>query len=125
MDPRERILIVEDEPAARQALETLLREDGWEVSTARDGREAIAALERGGIAAVVTDLVMPGTDGFVLLEWIRAREPGLPVVVVSGFADTARRSAIGDLERVRWIPKPLRYDDLAGWLAATVGPSPG
>src|SRR5688500_140553 len=62
-----------------------LARQGWSVAEAADGREALARLARARPAAVILDLMMPGMDGFELLEAMR-REPawrGIPVVVVT------------------------------------------
>ncbi|HUS13945.1 MAG TPA: response regulator, partial [Chloroflexia bacterium] len=86
--PRQpRVLIVDDAPALRDTLSTLLREDGYLVDTANDGVLALEQLRVAPPDLVLLDLVMPGMDGFAVLEWIRAHgDPAihnLPVVMVT------------------------------------------
>jgi DNA-binding NtrC family response regulator len=113
-----RVLVVDDERAAREALVTLLSEDGWQVVQASNGQSAITTLASEGVDAVVTDLVMPGIDGLSLLQWLEHNQPRIPVCVVSGYADIARRAAIGWRAGLRYLTKPVRSDDLTGWLSA-------
>ena len=79
------ILIVDDDPALRDVLSSLLAEDGWQVSTAADGEAALAAVQRERPAALVLDLMMPRVDGFQVLREIRSQPAtrDLPVIVVT------------------------------------------
>ena len=69
---KERILVADDEQNARVALRTILTEEGYEVSEAADGEEALALLPGFAPAAVLADVRMPRMDGITLLK--RARE---------------------------------------------------
>jgi len=64
MEPRRRILIVDDEPNIVLSLEFLLRQQGYEVTVARDGEEALAAAAAQRPDLVVLDVMLPGLDGF-------------------------------------------------------------
>ena len=93
-----RILVVDDQFSPRELQRSVLEAHGYEVVTAEDGHEALAALAAdGAIDLVVTDIDMPGLDGLGLLERLRGREAtaALPVVVVSskGSDDDKRRGA--------------------------------
>jgi DNA-binding NtrC family response regulator len=83
-DARPQILVVDDEPASRDALCELLRTEGYAPSTAKDGLDALSRLTRGSVALVIADLKMPRMDGLDLLREIERR--GLPsaVVVLTG-----------------------------------------
>ncbi len=89
------VLIVEDSPEAAATLEiALTRVPGVEIVVRADGAEALAYLggsAAGGVAALVTDLDMPGMNGFELIERVRSdpRFPLLPIVVISGATDPA------------------------------------
>jgi DNA-binding response OmpR family regulator len=84
---RAEVVVVDDDPATRDVLRRTLGREGWTVAEAEDGYEALALLERSTPppAVVVLDLMMPGMDGFQVLEAIRRsgtwRE--VPVVVVT------------------------------------------
>jgi DNA-binding response OmpR family regulator len=76
-----RILVVDDDPAIRSLLTDLLEMDGYEVSVAVDGLAALRAVETVNPHFVVLDVMMPGLDGFGVLNAIRS-QPGDPVPVL-------------------------------------------
>lgn len=79
------ILVVDDDPALRDVLSSLLEEDGWHVQTAGDGEAALALVQREPPSALVLDLMMPRLDGFEVLRTLRAQPTtrDLPVIVVT------------------------------------------
>jgi CheY-like chemotaxis protein len=83
--PRPRILVVEDEPGTRQALEMLLDLEGYAVAVAANGRQGLDALAGSDFDLVITDHMMPLMDGLTFLSQVRkdARLQGLPVIMVS------------------------------------------
>lgn len=106
------ILVVDDDGDIRLALEMLLQYEGYEVWTAKDGKEALARLEaereQGREAALVlTDLKMPELDGVQLLEELRRRKDSPPVIMISGHGDVA--TAVDAMQRgaVNFLEKPL------------------
>jgi two-component system, chemotaxis family, sensor kinase CheA len=91
-----RILVAEDSYTVRQLQRSILEAAGYQVVTARDGREALRVISRdAGIAMVITDLEMPGLDGLGLTRAIRAdpARAALPVVIVTslGSAEDQRK----------------------------------
>ncbi|MEU8659390.1 response regulator [Actinoplanes philippinensis] len=86
----ETLLLVDDEDAVLQVTARMLGGAGYRVLTAPDAAEALRLLERHGgeIAALVTDVVMPGMDGRQLARIASGRRPGLCVVFVSGYAES-------------------------------------
>jgi two-component system, cell cycle sensor histidine kinase and response regulator CckA len=93
-----RILVVDDEPSVRRFAARALSEEGFAVLEAADGQEALAAVEAGGISALVSDIVMPRLNGVQLMEALARSHPQLPVVLMSGYAP-------GELEGLG-IPAP-------------------
>ena len=96
--PAPKVLVVDDQFTVRELQRSILQTAGYRVTTARDGREALDALEReGDVELVITDIEMPEMDGLALLREIRGRPEGssLPVVVVTtrGSDDDRRRGA--------------------------------
>ena len=83
-----RVLIVDDEQSVRAALERILDAMGYEVISAIDGLDAQARLLQLSIDLVITDLTMPGADGFAVLDAVRALRSGLPVIVLTGRSST-------------------------------------
>jgi two-component system cell cycle sensor histidine kinase/response regulator CckA len=107
------LLLVEDDQAVRHLAERALRRAGWQVTVADSAETALDTLPglAGGLDVLVSDVVMPGMEGPVLVREIRKIWPGLPVVLVSGYAESAVR---GDLpsERVIFLPKPYSLAEL-------------
>ena len=88
------VMVVDDSPVARMVLAASLREGGVEVETLPGARETLAAVERRRPRVILTDVQMPGVDGFGLLERIRMQDPDLPVVLISGdLGESTRRRA--------------------------------
>ena len=87
----ERILIVDDEEGLRKVLSLLLKKEGYQVDTASGGTEALEHLDRDVYDAVISDIKMPGMSGIELLKNVKARDPQLPVIIMTAFAsvDTA------------------------------------
>jgi CheY-like chemotaxis protein len=85
-----RILLVEDDRPAAQALAKLLRADGFDVDMAFDGAEAVGKLARGAPPdALVTDVRMPRADGIAVARYARGRSPEIPVIFVTGYPELA------------------------------------
>ncbi len=106
------ILVVDDDGDIRLTLEMLLQYEGYEVWTARDGREALARVEAEAkqgreVALVLSDLKMPGVDGLELLESLRALDSAPPVIMISGHGEVA--TAVEAMQRgaVNFLEKPL------------------
>jgi two-component system chemotaxis sensor kinase CheA len=96
--PRARVLVVDDSPIIRDLLVELLTGAKLEVYTAADGASALELLDRHRVDLVLSDVEMPGIDGFELLTRIRQRDPELPVVMVTtrgSMADRERASSLG------------------------------
>ncbi|HEV7666471.1 MAG TPA: response regulator [Chloroflexota bacterium] len=109
------VLVVDDDPALRDVLGSLLSEDGWRVTTAGDGAAALAAVEQEKPTAMVLDLMMPRVDGFEVLQTLRshATTRDLPVIVVTAkdLTDEDRDRLARSAERVI-LKQALRVDDL-------------
>lgn len=80
-----KILVVDDEAAARSALSELLRDEGYAVHAAGDGFKALGQLEDWMPDIMLTDVQMPGMSGIELMEKARERVPSLGVVVMTAF----------------------------------------
>lgn len=81
---RARLLVVDDEPAVREVTSALLAAEGYDVSTAEDGLEAVGRLVEPLPDLVISDLRMPNMSGFELLRVVRERFPHVPVIAMSG-----------------------------------------
>lgn len=79
-----RILLVDDEEGVRSLMAGYLRRKGHEVLEASSGRAALRALETEIVDVVVSDINMPDVDGLEVIRAVRKRQPGLPVLAVTG-----------------------------------------
>jgi PAS domain S-box-containing protein len=110
----ETILVVDDDDAVRGVVARVLREAGYSVLVAPNGREALRACERftGEIHLVLTDVVMPHMGGRQLAEQLKRQRPGLRVIFLSGYTDEAVRGAGRVEPGASWIRKPFRESDV-------------
>jgi chemotaxis protein histidine kinase CheA len=95
---RPRVLVVDDSPIIRELLVELLTAAKLEVHTAGDGGEALEVLDRHRVDLVLSDVEMPGIDGFELLTRVRRRDPELPIIMVTtrgSVADRERAASLG------------------------------
>lgn len=92
------VLLVEDDAAVRDLSRSMLERLGYDVLTARDGAEAIELFDAYAhlIRLVISDLQMPGIDGWEVLAAVRRRRPGIPVVLTSGYAEIPGRPPWSD-----------------------------
>ena len=107
-----RILIVEDEKSMREVLRMLLEGEGYDVISASDGLDGSSYIERDIFDLVITDIKMPGLDGFELLKKIKEISPETLVIMVTAFGTT--ESAIEAMKRgaYDYINKPFNIDEL-------------
>jgi two-component system response regulator HydG len=108
-----RILVVDDEVNARNALAELLRDEGYSVDAAADGFKALGKIADFGPDLVVTDLKMPGMDGIQLLGKIRESDPELPVVMMTAFGEV--ETAVGAMRAGArdYLSKPVNVGELS------------
>ena len=110
----EKILIVDDESAARAALEVLLRREGFEVRDASDGQAALAECAAFRPDLILLDIVMPGIDGFEVCRRIKATpETRLtPVVLITGLSETEDRIKGINAGADDFLSKPIDMNEL-------------
>jgi DNA-binding response OmpR family regulator len=116
------VLVVDDNPDMRGMLGFTLADLGFEVREAKDGNEALLALEDAMPDCMVLDLRMPGLDGFSVLEVMRARGLAgrMPVVILSCDDDEKALVRGWDLGAVEFLSKPVDPYVLAAKVAAIV-----
>lgn len=110
-----RLLIVEDDPEMRELLRKVLEKEGFRVSVAENGNQALDVLAAGDFAQVdlvVTDLLMPRDGGLELLETVHRARPSLPVIIVTAFGDWSSYSRALELGAADFISKPLKMAEL-------------
>lgn len=106
------ILLAEDDDALREILQEYLNKPGRVIRSHKDGLEAINALKGAFFDLVITDLMMPGTDGIQILREVKGSHPESIVIIMTGYAslDTAIEAIRGGA--YDYIPKPFRLDEL-------------
>ncbi len=117
---REKILLVDDEPALLSYLEEVVREEGFRVTKVNSAQEALAALEEEVYLLVITDLRMPELDGLELLRRIKERDPQLGVIVMTAFASLETAVDALRLGAMDYITKPLHVQEIQDVLRKAV-----
>jgi CheY-like chemotaxis protein len=112
-----RILVVEDEPPVAEIIAYAIRDQGDSALVALDGTEALRILEATPVDGVFLDLAMPGLSGLAVLARIRARQPALPVVILSGHADDEQIREAKALGAVEVVRKPTALANLTDALS--------
>lgn len=109
---RKSILIVEDEQLLRESLAELLRDEGYQVTQAGDGRQARELVLQQPFDLVLTDIRMPEMDGMTLLSHIQQIAPQTPVVVITAFGTV--ESAVSAMRRgaADYLLKPVQFEDV-------------
>ena len=102
-----RVLVVDDEPDLLDLVSAMLGHEGFSVATAANAEEALRQLADGGFDVVVTDVQMPGADGFELLEIVRESEWGVPVILVSAYPTHEGLLRSVELGSFAYIEKPI------------------
>lgn len=117
-EPR-RVLIVDDEESDRVRLAAMLRDSGYQISTASSGREAVTTFADHPVAAVVTDIVMSDGDGVSLIAWLRSLSPTTPIVAISG-KGPAGLAAAKALGADAILEKPVEPEVLVGAIGEAI-----
>jgi two-component system, OmpR family, response regulator MprA len=109
-----RVLVVDDEPAVREALERALRLAGYEVELAADGEEALVrlGLHPGATDLVVLDLLMPRLDGLEVCRRLRRLGNGVPVLMLTARDEVDDRVAGLDAGADDYVVKPFALEEL-------------
>ena len=104
-----RVMVVDDEPMVRQFVRSVLSSSGYQVLDAESPAQALRVLEANpDLDLVVTDVVMPGGNGWELADAIRTRKPDLPVLFISGYEPPDSRI----VPEASFLQKPFRIQDL-------------
>ena len=84
---KKKILLVEDDLALRVLFEEELQEEGYEVCTAADGREAIQRFGEGKVDLIILNIVMPSTDGIEVMSLLKERNGKVPIILHSAYSE--------------------------------------
>jgi two-component system, response regulator, stage 0 sporulation protein F len=107
-----KILVVDDEEGARDLFNTILTDEGYEVSLANGGEEALGLFKRGPFNLVITDIKMPIMDGLQLLQEIRKMGSKTDVIMVTAYGEVESYLKAMSLGAAEYINKPIRIKEL-------------
>src|SRR6185369_4658381 len=95
-EPKEKILVIEDDEYSRDALAHLLTAEGYEAQSASDGESGLARAQEMHPDVIVLDLNLPGIDGKQVIQMLRRDGPlkAVPILIVTGDEDRAAQSAV-------------------------------
>ena len=120
MTPEPKVLIVDDEPKICQFLEVLLRREGYQADSVYNVADAMTQVNETTYDLVITDLKLPGTDGFELVRRLKESHKDLPIIMITGYATVetavkALRHGVDD-----YVTKPFNIDELRKVVARTI-----
>jgi two-component system, OmpR family, response regulator MprA len=113
-----RVLVVDDEPAVRQALDRALRFEGYETETADDGIAALAAHAQRPADAIVLDVAMPRMDGLEVCRRLRSAGDATPILLLTARAAVDERVAGLDAGADDYLVKPFALEELLARIRA-------
>ncbi|MDR7302802.1 DNA-binding response OmpR family regulator [Haloactinomyces albus] len=113
-----RVLVVDDEPGVRSALRRGLSAEGMEITLAEEGTEALKLASTGSFDVVVLDVILPGLSGYRVLERLRARGVGTPVLMISAKDGEVDQADGLDLGADGYLVKPFSFLVLAAQVRA-------
>ena len=104
------VMLVDDEKDIRDSLTGVLKDEGYEVVAAANAEEAFKKLEARSPEVILLDIWLPGMDGTEALKEIKARPPGIPVIMISGHANIENAVRTTKLGAYDFLEKPLSLD---------------
>ncbi len=122
-EPARKVLLVDDEDSLRRVMKDLLEREGYAVSEARDGVQALDQVDRVGPDIIVLDLNLPGLDGYGVLSHLRSRPATstIPVIVLTAKGDEDNEVRVFELGADDFLMKPFRARALSARLEAVLG----
>ncbi len=106
-----KVLVVDDETGVRDLVVSILSNRGHRCRGAANAEEALHVLGQNGFDAVISDIVMPGMDGIALTKELLRRHPGLPIMLITGYAEIFSAEAALSAGAQEIIRKPFSIDE--------------
>ena len=107
-----KIMVVDDERNIRKVLSNYLQKEGFEVETARNYEEAVHKISELNIDLVLTDMRLPGQSGLNLLQWIKRKQPSLPVLVITAYGSIDNAVEVMKNGASSYLTKPVDMDEM-------------
>ncbi len=112
MDEKKKILIVDDDESLAKVISEFLEVFGYNALFAIDGESALDTMTRAPVDAVVSDIHMPGMDGFQLMMEVKNRWPGTPVILITGVSAKEAEKVAFSKGADAFIAKPFHLKEL-------------
>ena len=106
------VLVVDDEPLILNLVKEILSQEGYQVETAGNGKEALQALQAHPFDVVLTDMMMPDMTGMELVQYLRLHHPDTLVIVFTGYANYEDAVEAVRQGAFDYLPKPVQTDTL-------------
>jgi two-component system cell cycle sensor histidine kinase/response regulator CckA len=108
------VLLVDDDANVRKLIELLLREEGYELTVCKNGREALKVFEarHGELTLGIVDMMMPGLGGLDLIASMRQQKPNFPIIIISGYSDREVSAEITASGPTLFLHKPFQIEQL-------------
>jgi DNA-binding response OmpR family regulator len=121
-----KILVIDDDPEMRSALEQTLKLAGHDVMLAEDGEQGLKVLRDQPANLVITDIFMPNKEGFETINTLRKDFPNVPIIAISGRPELGNVLAIARrLGSVRTLAKPFQSPELLAAVEEALQTKPG
>jgi FixJ family two-component response regulator len=118
------VAVVDDDPSILRSLGYLLESADYRARLFASGAELVEAGCLAEIDCLVSDIDMPGIDGFELLRQVHDARPGLPVVLITGYPETIKRLPAQGAGKPRVFTKPFRGPELLAAISEALRPTP-
>jgi two-component system nitrogen regulation response regulator GlnG len=117
------VWVIDDDRSIRWVFEKTLAREGIPYRTFAAAQEALDALEQGAPQVLVSDIRMPGASGLELLQTIKRRHPGLPVIIMTAYSDLESAVAAFQGGAFEYLPKPFDVDQAVELIRRAIGES--
>jgi DNA-binding NtrC family response regulator len=109
---KKRVLVIDDDESMRHLLVDTLEVFGYQVSTAKDGRQALDMLDEASFDLAICDLMMPRLNGRDFLKKVKDHTPGLPVIIITGYGTAQTEDEIMRLGARGYLSKPFTIEQI-------------
>ncbi len=112
MNDRHSILLVDDEPEFRKAMQRMFEKSGYDVTVAGDGEEALQHLSNLGFDLIISDLRMPNLNGLELMEEIKRKKISVPVIFITAYGEVESYMDLMNLGAFEYLHKPIKGQEI-------------
>lgn len=120
MQENPHVLMVDDDPELAGVVAEYLSDEGYRVSLAHNGGDMRRVTDQTAVNAVLLDVVLPGEDGLSLARWLRAENPGLPIIMLTGRGETIDRIIGLEMGADDYLAKPFHLRELLARLKSVM-----